>query len=55
MSIEEVAEKTPERIFTEEIDPGLGLQLFQCRNIAFNLGLKGDAFRNMLKFLEWHL
>jgi succinyl-CoA synthetase beta subunit len=52
MSIEEVAEKTPERIFTEEIDPGLGLQVFQCRNIAFNLGLKGDAFRNMLKFLE---
>lgn len=51
MSIEEVAEKTPERIFTEEIDPGLGLQPFQCRNIAFNLGLKGDAFRNMLKFL----
>jgi succinyl-CoA synthetase beta subunit len=51
MSIEEVAEKTPERIFTEEIDPGLGLQTFQCRNIAFNLDLKGDAFRNMLKFL----
>jgi succinyl-CoA synthetase beta subunit len=51
MSIEEVAEKTPERIFTEEIDPGMGLQPFQCRNIAFNLGLKGDAFRNMLKFL----
>jgi len=51
MSIEEVAEKTPERIFTEEIDPGLGLQPFQCRNIAFNLGLKGDAFRNMLKFM----
>jgi succinyl-CoA synthetase beta subunit len=51
MSIEEVAENTPERIFTEEIDPGLGLQPFQCRNIAFNLGLNGDAFRNMLKFL----
>jgi succinyl-CoA synthetase beta subunit len=51
MSIEEVAEKTPERIFTEEIDPGLGLQPFQSRNIAFNLGLRGDAFRNMLKFL----
>jgi succinyl-CoA synthetase beta subunit len=52
MSIEEVAEKTPDRIFTEEINPGLGLQAFQCRNIAFNLGLKGDAFRNMLKFLD---
>ena len=52
MSIEEVAEKTPERIFTEEIDPGIGLQAFQCRNIAFNLGLSGDAFKNMQKFLE---
>ena len=52
MSIEEVAEKTPERIFTEEIDPGIGLQAFQSRNIAFNLGLSGDAFKNMLKFLE---
>jgi succinyl-CoA synthetase beta subunit len=52
MSIEEVAEKTPDRIFTEEIDPAIGLQQFQCRNIAFRLGLKGEAFRNMLKFLE---
>jgi len=52
MSIEEVAEKTPERIFTEELDPGIGLQAFQCRNIAFKLGLTGDAFKNMLKFLE---
>jgi succinyl-CoA synthetase beta subunit len=51
MSIEEVAEKTPERIFTEEIDPGIGLQQFQCRNIAFNLGLSGTAFKNMQKFL----
>ena len=51
MSIEEVAEKTPERIFTEEIDPGTGLQSFQCRNIAFNLGLTGTAFKNMQKFL----
>lgn len=51
MSIEEVAEKTPERIFTEEINPLTGLQGFQCRNIAFNLGLSGTAFKNMLKFL----
>lgn len=51
MSIEEVAEKTPDRIFTEEIDPGLGLQPFQCRNIAFNLGLNGEAFKNMVRFL----
>lgn len=52
MSIEEVAEKTPDLIFTEEINPGIGLQLFQCRNIAFNLGLSGISFKNMQKFLS---
>jgi succinyl-CoA synthetase beta subunit len=52
MSIEEVAEKSPELIFTEEIDPGMGLQLFQTRNIAFKLGLSGIAFKNMQKFLS---
>lgn len=52
MSIEEVADKTPGRIFTEEINPGAGLQPFQCRNIAFNLGLTGSAFKNMQKFLN---
>ena len=41
MSIEEVAEKNPDRIFTEEINPAVGLLPFQCRNIAFNLGLFG--------------
>jgi succinyl-CoA synthetase beta subunit len=51
MSIEEVAEKTPDRIFTEEIDPGIGLQQFQSRIIAFNLGLSGTAFKNMQKFI----
>jgi succinyl-CoA synthetase beta subunit len=51
MSIEEVAEKTPELIFTEEITPGTGLQPFQARNIAFNLGLSGVAFKNMQNFL----
>jgi succinyl-CoA synthetase beta subunit len=52
MSIEEVAEKTPDRIFTEEINPAVGLLPFQCRNIAFNLGLSGAAFKNMQKFLD---
>jgi len=52
MSIEEVAEKSPELIYTEEIDPGIGLQQFQTRNIAFNLKLSGTAFKNMLKFLS---
>jgi succinyl-CoA synthetase beta subunit len=52
MSIEEVAEKSPDRIFTEEIDPGIGLQPYQTRNIAFNLGLSGNAFKNMQTFLS---
>ena len=52
MSIEEVAEKSPELIFTEEIDPGIGLQQFQTRNIAFRLNLSGNAFKNMQKFLS---
>ena len=52
MSIEEVAEKSPDRIFTEEIDPGVGLRPFQTRNIAFKLGLSDTAFKNMQKFLS---
>jgi succinyl-CoA synthetase beta subunit len=52
MSIEEVAEKTPERIFTEEIHPGTGLLPFQAKNIAENLGVSGTAYKNMLKFLD---
>jgi succinyl-CoA synthetase beta subunit len=52
MSIEEVAEKSPDRIYTEEIDPGIGLQLFQTRIIAFNLGLSGQAFKCMQTFLS---
>jgi succinyl-CoA synthetase beta subunit len=52
MSIEEVAEKTPDLIFTEEIDPRVGLQQFQARNIAFKLHLTGNAFKNMIRFLS---
>jgi succinyl-CoA synthetase beta subunit len=52
MDIEQVAEKTPELIFIEEISPVTGLQSFQTRNIAFNLGLKGNAVKNMQKFLD---
>ena len=51
MDIEAVAEKTPERIFTEEIDPATGILPFQCRRIAFNLGLSGNAFKDMTKFV----
>lgn len=52
MDIEAVAEKTPHLIFTEEVDPSVGLQAFQARNIAFNLGLSGNAFKEMLKFVS---
>ena len=51
MEIEEVAEKTPELIFKEEIDPKVGFQAFQARKIAFNFGLSGEAFKNMVKFV----
>ncbi|WP_395808852.1 ADP-forming succinate--CoA ligase subunit beta [Daejeonella sp.] len=51
MDIEEVAEHTPHLIFKEEIDPKVGLQGFQTRKIAFNLGLSGDAFKDMTKFI----
>ena len=52
MDIESVAEKTPHLIFKEEIDPNVGLQGFQARRIAFNLGLSGKAFKEMTKFVS---
>lgn len=51
MDIEEVAENTPHLIFKEEIDPKVGLQGFQARKIAFNLGLEGAAHKEMVKFV----
>ncbi len=51
MDIEEVAAKTPHLIFKEEISPATGLQPFQARKIAFNLGLSGEAFKQMTKFV----
>jgi succinyl-CoA synthetase beta subunit len=51
MDIEEVAEHTPHLIFKEEIDPKVGLQGFQARKVAFNLGLSGNAFKEMVKFV----
>lgn len=51
VDIEQVAESTPERIFTETIDPAVGLMPFQARKIAFNLGLSGKAFKEMTKFV----
>jgi succinyl-CoA synthetase beta subunit len=51
MDIEEVAEQHPEKIHREWIDPTVGLQPFQARKIAFNLGLSGKAFKEMVAFV----
>ena len=51
MDIEEVAEKTPEKIFKEWVYPGGALMPYQARQIAFNLGLSGQAFKNCVKFV----
>jgi len=51
MEIEKVAEETPHLIYKEEIDPKVGIQGFQARKIAFNLGLSGKAFKEMTKFV----
>lgn len=51
MDIEEVAESTPEKIVKEWIDPAVGLQGFQARKVAFGLGLEGNAFKEMVKFI----
>ncbi len=51
MDIEKVAAETPHLVHKEYIDPSLGIQGFQCRKVAFNLGLSGDAFKNMSKFV----
>ena len=52
MDIESVSENTPHLIFKEEIDPRVGIQGFQTRKIAFNLGLSGEAFKQMTKFIS---
>ena len=51
MDIETVAEETPEKIIKEWIDPKVGLQGFQARKVAFGLGLEGQAFKQMVKFI----
>jgi succinyl-CoA synthetase beta subunit len=52
MDIEEVAEHHPEKILKEWIDPRVGLQPFQARKVAFSLGLEGEAFKEMVKFIQ---
>jgi succinyl-CoA synthetase beta subunit len=51
MDIEKVAEETPHLVHKEYIDPTQGIQGFQLRKIAFNLGLNGQVFKNMCKFV----
>ncbi|MEM1321063.1 MAG: ADP-forming succinate--CoA ligase subunit beta [Bacteroidota bacterium] len=52
MDIEKVAEETPHLVHKEYVDPTLGLQGFQLRKVAFNLGLSGKAFKEMTKFIN---
>jgi len=51
VNIEEIAENTPEKIIKEWIDPMLGIQPYQARKVAFKLGLEGNAFKEMVKFI----
>lgn len=52
MEIEKVAAKTPERIIKEWIDPSVGLQSYQLRNLVFGLGLQGAQIKNCIKILN---
>lgn len=52
MDIEKVAAETPDRVFTEFVDPLLGLRPFQASKVAFNLGLNGQAFKEMVAFVQ---
>ena len=52
MDIEKVAEETPHLVHKEYVDPTLGLQGFQLRKVAFNLGLSGQGFKEMCKFIS---
>ena len=51
MDIEEVAEKTPEKILKVLIDPTLGIRPYQARQVAFGLELKGDSFKQCVKLV----
>ncbi|MCC7007550.1 MAG: ADP-forming succinate--CoA ligase subunit beta [Acidobacteria bacterium] len=52
VEIEKVAEDTPERIFKAAIDPGLGLQAYQARALAFALGLTGDQVGKAVRLMQ---
>ena len=52
MDIEEVAAKTPEKIITFSVEPGLGIQDFQCRQMGFSLGLKPNQIKGLQVILR---
>lgn len=51
VEIEKVAAETPEKILKEAIDPGVGIQAYQARKLAFGLGLEGEQLKNAVKFI----
>ena len=51
MDIEAVAEETPQLVHKTYIDPEAGMQAFNAREVAFNLGLEGKAFKHMVHFI----
>lgn len=51
MDIEQVAEETPHLVHKTYLDPEQGMLPFHAREVAFNLGLSGQAFKNMVKFI----
>jgi len=51
MDIEEVAHSTPDEIFKEYIDPGIGLQPYQARKLAFKLGLAKEQIADAVRFM----
>lgn len=52
MDIEEVAEKSPEKIFSVHVDPTVGLMPYQCREVAFAIGLKAQAFKQLGQMMQ---
>jgi succinyl-CoA synthetase beta subunit len=52
MDIEEVAAKTPEKIFKETIDPSVGFRSFQARKLAFGIGIPADLVGQAVKFMQ---
>jgi len=52
MDIEEVANKTPEKVIHEQVDPAVGLRDFQCRKVATRIGMKGKMINQAVKVMK---